>query len=224
MLPNTSVCPGRAKQPYPVYPSHETIIELEECLATSYGRYVYNGKQIIDLSKAIDKIQSVSLLESCLIEELKLPYKNQYCYWGRQNQFEVEKGIYVDGFYAEYDDDLLWFTLTTVSDDVNRSQKWYQFPEIYLIATAEHSETTKEFLSQQPEEDEHVTPQMYHQIIELALKTAFFISNNKLPEKSWPEDTPAKLLGKTTAGKQKEQAKAISRLESAGYLPMYCVS
>ncbi len=114
------------------HPAPSLVLHAESTLAMAYGRFVQAGRQIMDFPPALVAMLAKTGIDDISMDQISMPYRAQYIYFGPQTDLELEPGHVVDGAYVESRGEQgdIRFTVTTVPLDTSKSQDWYLFPEV----------------------------------------------------------------------------------------------
>lgn len=113
------------------HPSPSLVLDAEQVLSMSYGRFVQAGRQIMEFPDQLIALLAQTDIDDIALESIRLPYACQYLSFGPQASLELEDGWLVDGAYVEQrgaNGDLR-FTITASPIDRGQVQNWYLFPE-----------------------------------------------------------------------------------------------
>lgn len=112
-------------------PSPSLVIEANESLVTTYGRFIQAGRQIIDFPPTLTDLLSNTDVDDIPLNTIKLPYAAQYLHFGPRPELEMEPGWVADGCYVEARGEAgdIRFTVTAVPDDPDKARDWFINPE-----------------------------------------------------------------------------------------------
>lgn len=113
------------------FPSPSLVMDSEIALATSYGRFVQAGRQIMDFPPALTEMLVKTDVDDIPLNNIKMPYAAQYLYFGPQDGMEIEDEWLVDGAYVEFrgTEGDIRFTVTASPKDRSLSRMWFMLPE-----------------------------------------------------------------------------------------------
>lgn len=113
-------------------------IMREQTIYILSTKFKNRGKNIFHITDALFQLLKKTDTDNISFDSIKFPYKTFYIYFGKQNNWEIEDGKYIDGAYVNVDieDRYLQFILTTQDEfvDSNLTKKYiYLFDETKSI-------------------------------------------------------------------------------------------